>query len=245
MIFIRWESITILPAVFWQFAAMAGVVGALGNGFLVMALQRGELSVLGPINAWKSVIGLAGGALLLREIPSAWSIAGILLIISGSYWVLDTTPERFSWRLFGRTDIRLRMAAMVLTAIEAVLHKQVIEVAGPLTAFAGWSWMGAFFTLVLILLFTPKSLSINSPGKQVVKRYFLLATSMGLMQLATNYTLQQMAVGPALALFQLSTLVSIFLGYKLFNETSLLRKILGGCLMVIGSSIIILWGSIS
>ncbi len=246
LLFMRFETLAGIPLVVWQFAILGGLAGALGNGFLVMALKRGELSVLGPINAWKSVIGIAGGILLLEEIPTLWSIVGIVLIIAGSYRVLDTTPERFSWQLFKRSDIRFRMAAMVLTAIEAVLIKQVIAATTPLIAFAGWSWFGALFTLLLLIGVKPSALRVvGALSSKFVKRYLLLAASMGLMQLATNYTFKHMDVGPALALFQLSTLISVLLGYKLFHEKSLPQKLIGAALMVAGSVLIILFGSTS
>jgi len=244
LLFMRTDTLAGLPILVWQYSILGGLAGALGNGFLVMALKRGELSVLGPINAWKSVVGIAGGILLLQEIPTLWSIAGIVLIIAGSYRVLDTTPERFTWQLFKRSDIQFRLAAMVLTAIEAVLIKQVIAASTPLIAFAGWSWFGGIFTLLLLIGLKPSALRLSVPFRpEFAKRYLLLAASMGLMQIATNYTFKHMDVGPALALFQLSTLVSVILGYKLFNEKSLPQKLIGAALMVAGSAIIILFGS--
>lgn len=70
-----------LPVEFWLYSVLAGIVGALGNGFLVKALEKGDLSVLGPINAYKSVIGIIVGVFLLREMPNMWGILGIVLIV--------------------------------------------------------------------------------------------------------------------------------------------------------------------
>ena len=36
---------------FWWYSLAVGITGALGNAFLVKALQGGELSVLGPVNS--------------------------------------------------------------------------------------------------------------------------------------------------------------------------------------------------
>lgn len=90
---------TELPGQFWLYAVSGGIVGALGNGFLVKALQKGDLSVLGPINSYKSVIGIFVGIFLLGEIPNLWGVLGVSLIIYGSYFVLDNTKERFSLSL--------------------------------------------------------------------------------------------------------------------------------------------------
>ena len=42
---------------FWIYSILGGIVGAIGNGFLVKAIHMGDLSVLGPINSYKSVVG--------------------------------------------------------------------------------------------------------------------------------------------------------------------------------------------
>ena len=47
-----------LPLDIWKYAIVGGLFGALGNAFLVKALSLGDLSVLGPINSYKSIIGL-------------------------------------------------------------------------------------------------------------------------------------------------------------------------------------------
>jgi uncharacterized membrane protein len=57
---------------FWSYSVLSGMAGALGNGFLVKALQKGDLSVLGPVNSYKSVIGIIVGIFLLHEIPNIW-----------------------------------------------------------------------------------------------------------------------------------------------------------------------------
>jgi uncharacterized membrane protein len=71
---IKWLE---LPAAFWLYAVLGGTVGALGNAFLVKALQKGDLSVLGPINAYKSVVGIFAGIFLLGEIPNLWGVLGM------------------------------------------------------------------------------------------------------------------------------------------------------------------------
>ena len=85
---------------FWIICTISGLFCALGNAFLVKALSEGDLSVLGPINSYKSVVSMIVGFFILGEIPDIQGVAGIIFIIFGSYFVLDTLPERFSWKLF-------------------------------------------------------------------------------------------------------------------------------------------------
>ncbi len=70
--------------------------------------------------------------------------------------------------------------------------------------------------------------------------YGYLILCIGTMQYTTNYVFSHMNVGYALALFQLSTLVSILLGYKIFQESDIRKKLLGSVIMIVGSVLIIL-----
>ncbi len=234
-------SIQSLDTEFWIYSIAGGITGALGNGFIVKALEKGELSVLGPINAYKSIVGMLFAYLLIKEVPNVWGIAGMLFIIIGSYFVLDTTEEKFSWQLFKTPAIQYRLAALILTGIQAVLDKKVIELSNLTIAFAGWSIFGAGFSFIFIL-FTKVSIQkeFKNIHREVLIKYFLLVITVGLMLASTNYTLSHMPVGYALALFQLSILLSVVLGHRFFNEMHLFKKLIGATIMVIGSALIIL-----
>ena len=234
-------SIQSLDTEFWIYSIAGGITGALGNGFIVKALEKGELSVLGPINAYKSIVGMLFAYLLIKEVPNVWGIAGMLFIIIGSYFVLDTTEEKFSWQLFKTPAIQYRLAALILTGIQAVLDKKVIEHSNLTIAFAGWSIFGAGFSFIFIL-FTKVSIQkeFKNIHREVLNKYFLLIITVGLMLASTNYTLSHMPVGYALALFQLSILLSVVLGHRFFNEMHLFKKLIGATIMVIGSALIIL-----
>ena len=70
---------------FWKYALLGGIFGAVCNCFIVLALEKGELSVLGPINSYKAIIGIIAGIIILHEIPNIYGILGVFLIIVGSY----------------------------------------------------------------------------------------------------------------------------------------------------------------
>ncbi len=225
---------------FWAYAALGGVFGAVGNGFLVMALRRGDLSVLGPVNSYKSVVGIIVGIVLLGELPSLMGVAGVAVIIWGSYFVFDTTDEGFSWALLKNREIQYRLWAMVLTAIEAVIIKKVIIYSDTTVSFVAWCWAGAFFSLVQVAVMrVPVCRPLLKAGARDWGAYLALIACIGTMQYTTNYTFKHMNVGYALALFQLSTLVSIALGYRIFHEKDITRKLVGSAIMVAGSVLVI------
>ncbi len=231
----------VLPNAFWIYSILGGIAGAVGNGFLVKALEKGDLSVLGPINSYKSVVGIIGGIILLGEIPNLWGILGIALIVYGSYFVLDTTAERFSWALLRKKEIQFRAWAMILTAIEAVFIKKIILASSTTIAFISWCWFGALFSFLLLFLYKLDiKKEIATIGYRNLSNYLFLILYIGIMQLTTNYVLENMEVGYALSLFQLSTIISVLLGQRYFKEQDIRKKMVGSAIMIVGSIVIIL-----
>lgn len=230
-----------LPGQFWLYSVLGGIVGAVGNGFLVKALQKGDLSILGPINAYKSVIAIFFGIFLLGEIPNIWGMLGIGLIIYGSYFVLDTTEERFSWALLKKSEIQFRIWAMILTAIEAVFIKKVILASSATIAFISWCCFGALFSFLLLLI---TRLDIKAEMKKInhnsLMQCLLLVVCIGTMQFTTNYSFDHIPVAYALSFFQLSIIISVLFGHHYFRETGIRKKLIGSLVMIIGSILIIL-----
>lgn len=236
-LFVRWDQLT---SGFWTFSILGGMTGAIGNGFLVKALQTGDLSVLGPVNAYKSVVGIIGGILLLGEIPTIWGITGICLIIYGSYFVLGTTESGFSLSLLKNKEIQYRIYALILTAVEAIFIKKVILASSTTISFISWCCFGTFFSFLLLLV---SNVNLVNETKQTIpeslNRYIYLVICIGIMQITTIYTFENMSVGYALSLFQLSILLSVILGHKYFDEKNIVKKIVGSVIMIAGSVIII------
>lgn len=236
---VHWQQ---LPLQFWHYSFLAGIAGALGNGFLVRALQKGDLSVLGPINSYKSIVGVIVGIFLLKEIPNFWGVLGIILIVLGSYFVLDTTEERFSWALLKKPEIQYRIWAMILTAIEAVFIKKIILASSTTIAFISWCWFGAGFSFFILFVYRLNLKDeIQKSGGTNFSKYIFLVICIGTMQFSTNYAFDHMPVGYALSLFQLSTIISVLLGHRLFKEQDIRKKLIGSTIMVIGSVVIILF----
>lgn len=102
---------------FWFIVFMCGFLCTLGILCIIKAINIGELSVIGPINSYKSVVGLVASLFLLKEIPSLFGLLGILLIIWGSKFIFQSSQEGFSFKLLKRKDIQYRIIALILTGI--------------------------------------------------------------------------------------------------------------------------------
>ena len=219
---------------FLIYALLGGLTGAICNCFMVLALKRGELSVLGPINSYKAIIGLIFGMIILHEFPNIFGLIGIALIIFGSYFILETP------RAFLKKDIQYRIYALIFSAIEAVFIKKVIILSSITTSFITSSLLGALFSFIIMSIFSDKNLKIPSKKHSII--YILTAMCFGLMTFTTAYVFRYMNVGYALSLFQLSIIINVILGYKLFNEKNLLKKLIGSLIILIGSATIMIYG---
>ena len=199
------------------------------------------LTIVDPTNGY--VVAMIGGILLLSEIPSAGGTAGLGLIVWGSYLVLGADEGKFRFRILLRTDIRYRFAALFCTALEAVFLKKLILLSSTGQAFLANCWAGAVFCLLGTLLLPRGAVSpavlLRPRGHAAM--LILLALCFGAMQYATNTAFLLLPVGPALALFQLSAVVNLWLGWKLFHESGMRRKIAGTVLTVAGAVLIILF----
>lgn len=222
---------------FWLYVLLAGMLCTIGTISLIEALKIGELSELAPINSYKSIIGLLSAFVLLHEMPSLTEFIAIILIVIGSYFVLDNNVLRFSFKTFLRKDIRLRIFALVCTGIEASILKKIILMSNYKISLILWSFSGFICSLLCSFILKNKSLKLELKDFPNIT---YIAVMLLIMQLSTNYVFSKMDVGISLALFQLSSLVALYFGYKVFEEKNILKKLVGTVIMIIGSSLIIL-----
>jgi drug/metabolite transporter (DMT)-like permease len=237
-----------LSRTFWVNIAIVAVLTVAGNTLLVAAVKLSDLSVLGPVNAYKSIISLVPGMILLGEFPGRMGIAGMGLIVAGSYFIVDKNvaePQRNVFvRFFTERGVQLRFAAMTVSAIEAVFLKKALLNSSATITFLLWAVLGCICAAIAVPLIGVKDIARQ---RQIVSAdlpiAMLLAASTGAMQLCTIIVLAGFQVGYALALFQTSSLVSVFLGHHVFKEKNILERLGGSVVMVAGAVVIVAWAS--
>jgi len=219
-------EIELSSAILTNFAIM-GLLGALGNYCIIKALSVGELSSLAPINSYKPVVAIIVAFFYLKEIPSFNGIIGILLIIFGTYVLYQRGK-------CNKRAVFYRILALIFSGSEAVFIKKIILLTNIPTSFALWALSGLVFSFIFVLYSKHK---LTFPD---IKYQTLLILSVALMQYSTNFVFSKINVAYALALFQLSTLLSVFLGVNIFKEKGLKRKIIASLIMISGALVIIL-----
>lgn len=232
---------------YWPNLVVAAALAVACNALLVAAVRDDDLSILGPINSFKPVVSLLPAMWLLGERPGAWGLTGIALVVVGSYGLVGGSDAQRTAgsrpRLLARRGVRLRIAALVLSAVEAVFLKRALEASDAATTFIGWSILGMLFAGVALLFIqnrreTPaESWSASKPHAALLPA---LAVSTGVMQYSTLVTFAAAPVASALALFQLSSILSVLLGYHLFREPHVVRRLLASTVMALGAVLLVL-----
>ena len=117
-------SLAMLPILFQLLPVQLGssffmnmFLAIVGNTLIVTALRLTDLSILGPINAYKSVVSLLLGIFILGEIPTLMGVAGIFLILVGSFFFIDRgstqKDKRAIVQILKDRGVQFRLAALL------------------------------------------------------------------------------------------------------------------------------------
>jgi len=233
-----------LSTVFWLNMLGVALLDAPGNFFLVKAVKLSELSVFGPLNSYKPVVAMFVGFFFLNEIPTLQGLAGVVIIVVGSFLLSPAAHKmesraNLSW--WKEQGTLYRLLSLVMTACSSIFLKAASQEASPMHTFVAWAVTGAPVAIVCLKLFTP--VRVEEIGQEMKKRFasFLwLGILFLVLQILTLYLFAMMKVAYALALFQLNALAHVFLGWKIFREKNILPRALGSAIMLAGAVILIL-----
>jgi len=232
-----------LSQAFWLNAFLASLFDVGGWMFLVMSLSKTELSVFGPLNAYKVVASMLLAIVFLHEIPSLQGLIGVLVIIAGSYFLTPSTGGFKTNRILNllkNKGVQARFLSIFLFAIGTVFLKKSVADGGALETMVFWSLMGLPLVLLSNQLFLSGGMRADiKASKTHIHTIFMIGVMVFIMQYLTLLLLAKMMVAYALALFQLGMIFQVFAGYKVFNEKHITRKLLA-CLVMMAGSILVL-----
>lgn len=242
-LFISFEG---LPPLFWVSVCLAALLDTPGNILLVKAVGEMDLSVFGPLNAYKPIIAMILGVLFLGEIPTWPGLLGLLVVFAGSLFLSTgdaSTGFRAMAALFRDRGVRYRLLSLVMIAAAAIFLKAAINRADALRTLVIWVFASTPVAYVSWRWLSPArgdgvfSALRASPGKFLLLVLLFLA-----MQGCTLLLFSMMDVAYALAVFQLSAVVSVLFGYTVFRESHILLRATGAVIMCAGAVIILLAG---
>ncbi len=237
---------------FWGWMTLACTLEVPGNYLLLRSIQRTDLSIFGPLNSYKPVVGLLLGWWILSEAPTAFGAVGMAIVLLGSLLLADRSQSASVGRSraylgMNQPGVRDRLIAVALTAAGSIFLKLAMQHRDSLTSLAAWSllsWLLALGWLLVVgwLQGDRSSTKINFLRIALQRDLIGIAASTLAMQGLTILVFQAMNVGYALALFQLGSLVSVYLGHRLFGEVDFYYRLAAASIMFVGAVVIMLAG---
>ncbi len=224
---------------FWLAASVAGVLDALGNRAFGESLRRTDLSIFGPLNAFRPVLALGLGMVFLGERPpvtGAWGIGLITLGAVGLLYVRPTATPRPGVDWIG---LFWRLAGLGLSTLGAVFLKKALGLGTVGLTLGVWTLTGGLI------------LGLGKIGPEIFRRPKGLASEVSsdhyrgelaghaaiflVMQALTLILFRATWLAYAFAWFQLVMILQVILGHRLFREPHPGRRLLAAVVMGIGA----------
>lgn len=230
-----------LSSHFWINIFFAALLDMAGTLFLVMSLSKTDLSVFGPLNAYKVVISMLLALVFLGEIPSLQGFIGVFVIVAGSYFLFPPKASQGRiWHLFLQRGVQFRFLSILLFSVGTLPLKNAVVDGGALPTTVFWCLLGLPLAGLAQLLFVHDNFKADMAlAKNQIYPIVYLGCLIFLMQFMTMLVFSQLLVAYSLALFQLSMVLQVFLGYRIFNEKHILRR-LAACLVMVAGSLLVL-----
>jgi drug/metabolite transporter (DMT)-like permease len=223
--------------------AVACLLDGIGNVLLVASIGHGELSVIGPINSYKPLVGLLGAWWWLGERPGGLSLLGMGVILAGT-WCLarGRSNDRGATPMLA---IAARFASIGLTALASVFLKESLLRASWLEVLWGWALGSSVVALTIDILMrkagSPRPIeALPTAGGWFDPNLAGIALAYTVLQGSTVLLFRTIPIGPALALFQLSGILQVFLGWRLFREPHLGWRLSASLVMAVGATMVLL-----
>lgn len=227
---------------FWLNITLAALLDMTGTLLLVMSLSKTDLSVFGPLNAYKVVFSTLLALIFLGEIPSLQGFSGIAIILAGSVLLFPPKVKGKNrlMNLLSQRGVQLRFVSILLFSVGTLPLKNAVVAGGPLVTTVFWCLLGLPLAALIYFCFSGQSLKKDWQQSHSKLRDFLwLGTLIFAMQYCTMLLLEGLLIAYALALFQLSMVLQVFLGHRIFKEGHLYRRLAACSVMIIGCLLVL------
>lgn len=212
-------------------AAAAGVI-------ILIALKKGDLSLLSPIQTVTPLMVLVISIFFLAESPGPIGLAGIGLVVVGGIYLDKDPKEKFSSiikRIFTYRPALLAVLAALLYALAAVFDKGGLE----LTTAGLWALY--IYSFIFIFL-TPIVIFRKAKGIRKLGNNKILLSSATIFSIGAVYlqllAIQTKYVSYVLSIKRLSSLIAVLLAHYVLKEKRALFRLRGAIIMVIGAILI-------
>jgi len=227
-------------APFWKYAVAAATFDVAGNLAMASALRDTDLSVFGPLNAFRPALAALAGWWLLGERPTAAGLAGLVVVIGGAVFLLFPDSERSGTKeTRNPAGLFWRLLGLSLSTVGAGFLKRSMEF-GPAAGTLGVWILGGAIVLTLLWPLSPRESLWMAGPKRLRGSLLLHAVIFLAMQWATLEIFQRTLLSYSFAFFQLGMVAQVLAGRWLFREPQFRRRLLACGVMSLGALILLL-----
>jgi len=247
---------------FFTAVVITSLLNILGLNLIFKALSSSDLSLSVPMLSFTPVILIGTSSVILHEVPSWFGVAGICIIVSGSY-VLNITAEHEHFLDPIQAMMRNRgswymLIVALLFAVSINFDKIALLNSDPFFGMA-LTVMTIGIAFVVISAYSRSAGSNRSPDPSdsdvegvvlparamPVRQFFLLTLLMGVFvaveAASVNIALTLQIVSYVIAIKRLSIIFMVLYGTLVFSEGDVKKRVMGATLMVTGAIIILLF----
>jgi len=247
---------------FFTAVVITSLLNILGLNLIFKALSSSDLSLSVPMLSFTPVILIGTSSVILHEVPSWFGVAGICIIVSGSY-VLNITAEHKHFLDPIQAMMRNRgswymLIVALLFSVSINFDKIALLNSDPFFGMA-LTVMTIGIAFVVISAYSRSAGSNRSPDPSdsdvegvvlparamPVRQFFLLTLLMGVFvaveAASVNIALTLQIVSYVIAIKRLSIIFMVLYGTLVFSEGDVKKRVMGATLMVTGAIIILLF----
>ena len=254
-------GIPLLGPYFFLAVAATSAINIVGTTLIFRALQSTDISLAIPMLSFTPLFLVGTSALILHEFPSAMGIAGIIIIVAGSY-ILNTSEKHTRLldpfrAMIAHPGIFSMLVVSFLYAVAINFDKMVVENSDPvfgsglvylvlgsafLTIFGTKTYLAGRTATVPDELISRQSMD-QFPGKlrDVAVAGISVGVFLALEAVVINEAYLIQIVPYVIAIKRMSIIITVLYGTLIFHEKGILRRASGAGLMVLGVALVLLF----
>lgn len=226
---------------FWIALLVSGTLNVITTILYMRAIKLSDLSLSVPMVTFTPLFLLLTSPLLVGEFPGIFGLAGIILIVTGSY-TLNIKERSRGYLAPFKALVRekgpqLMLMVAFLWSITSNFDKLGVQDSSPIFwAIAANIYITIFMLPVLIIKSDQKLSQLTSYIAPLLPVGLFTALTFIFQMTAINMTL----VAYVISIKRTSVIMSVFWGYFIFKEKGLRERLFGSLLMIIGVVLITL-----
>ncbi|HET9392489.1 MAG TPA: EamA family transporter [Candidatus Rubrimentiphilum sp.] len=205
------------------------------------AFQLSAMSTTAPLLSFIPVFTLFVAWFTLHEVPMYTSLIGIILVVAGTFAIHVDLVSR-GWleplkAVVKDPGSRYMMSVALLYGISGPIEKKIVLMSGPFTEGTWYAFGTALLFLIIALARKDNPLTpyVKAP---LTTLWLSLSDSIVLVSQYAAYAVMPVVINAALR--RTGTLIVVLLGWLVFKERGVGRKLLGSAIMAVGALIIYL-----